>query len=632
MADQEVLKEFLVSLGYQVNEGQQRRFNEGLKKAQTEVLKLGAAFTGLTVAMVTGVYRTARSMEDLYYSSQRANSAAGNMQAFGFAVGQMGGNAEAAKKSVENLAHFIRTVPGAQGMINQFLGRDAKAELGDTVKLMQDLGAKFRGMPYPQAYIHAQLFGIDEDTLRALIKGVEDWSEKSDRAFKLFGVNQDKLSRNSRDFMNDFRELGLSIEAVWLRLAQTALPQADDQIKRLRRTIQENSGPIGDVLDGIAKGFLFITEQAVKQVEELPGWMKQEREYLSSQFGWLKGALKDLGVQFDENKSGIEQWKSAFLSFDEGSFLDKLAKLRKGWIDYLNGLDDWIAEKTGLYWLGSEQYRKDHQGKGTDGQKPGSGSDQGWMDWLRTKWRDFTGQSTPSGDAGARGQQALDYFVSQGWTQEQAAGIVAGLQHESNFNPSAVGDGGKAYGVAQWHPDRQAAFQQWLGKDIRQSTYEEQLAFVHYEMTQGKERAAGDRLRTAQTAPEAGAIFRRYYERPADVDGEAIKTGQTAQAWMNRQNEPVHQSSVVALLETMRNNPEALSRAAANANQVTSSGPSLIPQAAAATVSNTGPTISQQTNITVNGATDAQRTADEVAGRQGDVNQRLVRSAVGGVR
>lgn len=632
MAEGEVIKEFLVALGYEVNEGQQRRFNEGLKKAQTEVLKLGAAFTGLTVAMVTGVYRTARSMEDLYYSSQRANAAAGNMQAFGFAVGQMGGNAEAAKKSVENLAHFIRTVPGAQGMINQFLGRDAKAELGDTVKLMQDLGAKFRAMPYPQAYIHAQLFGIDEDTLRALIQGVEDWSEKSDRAFKLFGVNQGRLAEISKDFMNTMRDLWNTMDAAWARLTETSLPGAQDQIARLVELLKQSAGPIGEVLDGMAKGFLFVTNEAVKQLEALPGWMAQERQFLGGQLQWLRDELTLLGAKFDDNKEGIEQWKSALGNFEEGSFLDKLDRLRKGWIDYLNDLDDWIAEKTGIYWLGSEQYRKDHQGKGADGQKPGSGSDQGWMDWLRSKWRDFTGQGTPSGDAGARGQQALDYFVSQGWTQEQAAGIVAGLQHESNFNPSAVGDGGKAYGVAQWHPDRQAAFQQWLGKDIRQSTYEEQLAFVHYEMTQGKERAAGDRLRTAQTAPEAGAIFRRYYERPADVDGEAIKTGQTAQAWMNRQNEPAHQSNVVALLETMRNNPEALNRAAANANQVTSSGPSLIPQAAAATVSNTGPTISQQTNITVNGATDAQRTADEVAGRQGDVNQRLVRSAVGGVR
>ena len=632
MAEGEVIKEFLVALGFNVNEGQQRRFNEGLKKAQAEVLKLGAAFTGLTVAMVTGVYRTARSMEDLYYSSQRANSAAGNMQAFGFAVGQMGGNAEAAKKSVENLAHFIRTVPGAQGMINQFLGRDAKAELGDTVKLMQDLGAKFRGMPYPQAYIHAQLFGIDEDTLRALIQGVEDWSGKASRAYRLFGVNQERLADDSKDFMNTLRELWNTMDAVWERLTQSTLPGAENQIHRLIKVIQDNAAPIGAVLDGIANGFLNITNRVVGQVEELPRWMEQQRKYLNEQLEWLKGGLAALGVKFDDNKDSIEQWKSSMSGFEPRSFLDKLASLRKGLFDYLNGLDDWIAEKTGIYWLGSEQYRKDHQGNGAGGQKPGSGSDQGWMDWLRSKWRDFTGQGTPSGDAGARGQQALDYFVSQGWTQEQAAGIVAGLQHESNFNPSAVGDGGKAYGVAQWHPDRQAAFQQWLGKDIRQSTYEEQLAFVHYEMTQGKERAAGDRLRTAQTAPEAGAIFRRYYERPADVDGEAIKTGQTAQAWMNRQNEPAYQSNVVALLETMRNNPEALSRAAANANQVTSSGPSLIPQAAAATVSNTGPTISQQTNITVNGATDAQRTADEVAGRQGDVNQRLVRSAVGGVR
>src|SRR5260363_90445 len=47
---------------------------------------------------------------------------------------------------------------------------------------------------------------------------------------------------------------------------------------------------------------------------------------------------------------------------------------------------------------------------------------------------------------------------AQGWTHKQAAGIVANLKIESGLNPKAVGDGGKAYGIAQWHPPRQAEF------------------------------------------------------------------------------------------------------------------------------------------------------------------------------
>ena len=40
-------------------------------------------------------------------------------------------------------------------------------------------------------------------------------------------------------------------------------------------------------------------------------------------------------------------------------------------------------------------------------------------------------------------------------TKEQAAGVAGNIHVESQgFNPRAVGDGGAALGLAQWHPDR----------------------------------------------------------------------------------------------------------------------------------------------------------------------------------
>lgn len=128
----------------------------------------------------------------------------------------------------------------------------------------------------------------------------------------------------------------------------------------------------------------------------------------------------------------------------------------------------------------------------------------------------------------ATSNDVIAYFKSKGWTDEQAAGIAANLKKESEFRPDAVGDGGRAYGIAQWHPDRQAEFAKWAGKDIRKSTREEQMAFVHYELTQGKEKSAGDALRNAKTAAQAGAIVSSQYERPAARDKEAMERGQSA--------------------------------------------------------------------------------------------------------
>ncbi|WP_338662631.1 phage tail tip lysozyme [Pararoseomonas sp. SCSIO 73927] len=133
-------------------------------------------------------------------------------------------------------------------------------------------------------------------------------------------------------------------------------------------------------------------------------------------------------------------------------------------------------------------------------------------------------------EATARQRTAFDRLKGHGWTEEQAAGILANLRHESGrgLDNAAVGDSGKAYGIAQWHPDRQENFRRWAGKPIQGSSLEEQIDFINYELTQGAERRAGNLLRRQTTAAGAGQVTSLYYERPRGRLGEANARGDTA--------------------------------------------------------------------------------------------------------
>jgi len=122
---------------------------------------------------------------------------------------------------------------------------------------------------------------------------------------------------------------------------------------------------------------------------------------------------------------------------------------------------------------------------------------------------------------------ARGFFESRGWSSAQSAGIAANLIKESSINTRAVGDGGRAYGIAQWHPDRQANFTTAIGGDIRQSTLEQQLSFVDWEL-RNTESAAGNRLKRAQSPEEAAGIVSRYYERPKAVTAEMRERGEMA--------------------------------------------------------------------------------------------------------
>ena len=130
--------------------------------------------------------------------------------------------------------------------------------------------------------------------------------------------------------------------------------------------------------------------------------------------------------------------------------------------------------------------------------------------------------SGPSGD--------IEKLMALGWTRQQATGLAAGFMREDpSGDPHKLGDNGAAIGKGQWHKDRQDAFARWAGHDMRQATADEELAFSDYELREGGEKAAGDRLKAQTTSAGSAGVASRYYERPADAEGEASKRAAIAQ-------------------------------------------------------------------------------------------------------
>ena len=123
----------------------------------------------------------------------------------------------------------------------------------------------------------------------------------------------------------------------------------------------------------------------------------------------------------------------------------------------------------------------------------------------------------------------MRYFERQGWTRNQASGIAANIQAESGFNPRAVGDGGEARGVGQWHPERQAQFNAWARRnrlpDLAHARLMEQLRYYNYEL---RHSFAGRKLAQTHGAYAAGGVVSRYDERPADGAAQAAARGALA--------------------------------------------------------------------------------------------------------
>ena len=130
----------------------------------------------------------------------------------------------------------------------------------------------------------------------------------------------------------------------------------------------------------------------------------------------------------------------------------------------------------------------------------------------------------------AREKEAHDFFRWAGYGEGQTAGILGNLKGESGFNPSAfnpAGGGQGAAGIGQWRGSRQTDFERLFGHSLRQSSFEEQLAFVQYELTH-KEKAVGDKLRALGKDDAAGSadLINREYERSGGSSGGRVADAQ----------------------------------------------------------------------------------------------------------
>jgi hypothetical protein len=117
-----------------------------------------------------------------------------------------------------------------------------------------------------------------------------------------------------------------------------------------------------------------------------------------------------------------------------------------------------------------------------------------------------------------RQRLALDFFLAKGWSPEQASGIVASLTAESGLDPQQRQEKNrKGFGLAQWSlgEDRDINFFKVKGVPLQRSSFQQQLEFINYELTQGPRLFVdvGNRLKLANTAGDAATIFASDYER-----------------------------------------------------------------------------------------------------------------------
>ena len=336
----EVIREFLVSLGYKVDTTGERRFVDGVKNVSKEVVALGTVAAATATVVFAAVAKMASGLEELYFVSQRTKASAANIKALGFAADQMGSSASAIQGTIESLAKFLRINPAGESLIQSWgvQTRDANGELRDTTDLLKDLGKLFRGMPYAQAYARANFLGIDEKSLQALIKGTDEFSARYQQILKRYGLDVDSAAEKSHLFEVRLRDLKANFEVLSLVVGDRLigiLNQLQYRWDSLDDTTKSNIQTVAKWVAGIVAGLAVLAGGPI---------------------AWVTALATAIGLLWDDYKTWKEGGKSLidWKAWEPGiTAATDAVKTLVGWIEKLeestrkalDSLGKWAAQK-----------------------------------------------------------------------------------------------------------------------------------------------------------------------------------------------------------------------------------------------------------------------------------------------
>ncbi|HBM3271245.1 hypothetical protein [Klebsiella michiganensis] len=337
----ETLKDFLISLGFKVDEAGARKFDAVVAGTTLKAIELGVKVEATALSVVAFTAKIASGLDDLYWASQRTGATVEGIKQIGYAVSQVGGSVDGARGSLESLARFMRNNPGAEGFLNR-LGvqtRDASGNMRDMATIFTGVGQRLSTMPYYRANQYAQMLGLDENTLMAMRRGIGQFSGEYNAIAKAIGYNADVAAVSSNKFMTSLRSFGLMAGMARDKIGSSLADGLAGSLDRLRRQILDNFPKIEGAITGTVKGILWAGEmvgrviyrliqlgQSIsdwwdsldKQSQELieligaltAAWWMLNRAMLASPITWVLGLAAAIALLWEDYQTWKEGGKS----------------------------------------------------------------------------------------------------------------------------------------------------------------------------------------------------------------------------------------------------------------------------------------------------------------------------------
>ncbi|MGC0926176.1 lytic transglycosylase catalytic [Pantoea agglomerans] len=654
----ETIKDFLVSLGFQIDDAGARKFDSVVLGTTLQVVKLGAAVEATALSVVAFTAKIATGLDQLYWSSQRTGATVAGIQAIGYAASQAGSSAEAARGSLEGLARFMRNNPGSEGFLNR-LGvqtRDASGNMRDMASIFTGVGQKLSNMPYYRANQYAQMLGIDENTLMAMRRGLGQFNQQYTQMAKAIGFNADQAAISSNKFMTSLRAFGQMAGMARDKIGSSLAEGLSGSIDTLRKQIVDNFPKIEQTITSGVKGILWMAEvigrvvyrliQAAGDIREWWNTLDKSTQQLIETLGALVLAWKLVNSAFLTSPIGrIIALGLAILSlYDDYKTWQAGGKSLIDWEKWQPGID---SAKKALDWF------TDKLNKLNNGTLTWKGTLQSLSDFMKGDW------SKSINDAIASVNRAFGGFLTQigqkfanspFWKTLQRLHIVNEKDTQDMLNFFS-GEGGKPAGPAATDkmPGEDDGPEAIYPVDGPASQYAQSLKRGERNNNPGNLNYAGQAGAMLERSGGRFAKFQSAYDGLRAMARQLMlyaKRGINSVEGIISTWAPSSENNTGAYVNSISSrlgvdpkaalnlqNPQVLSQLMngiihhENGRNIYSS--ELVSRAASGAAS---PTVNQETNIHIHGVSDPERAGSSVAERQMGVNSRLTQQLTPAVR
>jgi hypothetical protein len=242
----EILQEYLVKLGYQVDASSYLKFNENLNSTQKRLFGIGTAAAAAVAATVAATTKFAYATRKTFFESGISGTTPNSVKAFSKAAEQIGISADSAESSLQSFGSTLQNTPAMKGFFETITGRKADTDnLENYLRLVEALRKKFgdtaegRGV----AAQFAEQFGISKEQYLLMAQNFDSLAEKT-RGYKnqqdaLFTEqDQEKLAHYANtvdNLKNSFIFAGEAILYKFGPALDSVAAKADAQVSGLSK-------------------------------------------------------------------------------------------------------------------------------------------------------------------------------------------------------------------------------------------------------------------------------------------------------------------------------------------------------------------------------------------------------------